>query len=124
MSVVIVVTAFPIPEHRAEVVAAFEEAIARVHGEPGVELYALHEGPDRLVMVEKYESEQARSEHTKGAALADLRSALEGKLSSGLDAQVLVPHPAGDAQKVRYDCAPGKPSHVRKDTDHEHRHSY
>jgi quinol monooxygenase YgiN len=86
MSVVIVVTAFPIPEHRAEVVAAFEGAIARVHGEPGVELYALHEGPDRLVMVEKYESEQARS-------------ALEGKLSSGLDAQVLVPHPAGDAQK-------------------------
>ena len=29
MSVVVVVTAFPIPEHRAEVVAAFEEAIAR-----------------------------------------------------------------------------------------------
>ncbi len=46
---VVVVTAFPVPEHRAEVVAAFEEAIARVHNEPGVELYALHEGPDRLV---------------------------------------------------------------------------
>jgi quinol monooxygenase YgiN len=44
MSVVIVVTAIPIPEHRGEVVAAFEEAIARIHGEPGVELYALHEG--------------------------------------------------------------------------------
>jgi quinol monooxygenase YgiN len=99
MSVVVVVTAFPIPEHRAEVVAAFEEAIARVHGEPGVELYALHDGPDRLVMIEKYESEQARSEHAKGAALAGLRTALEGKLSSGLDAQVLVPHPAGNAQK-------------------------
>jgi hypothetical protein len=26
-------------------------------------------------------------------------SALEGQLSSGLDAQVLVPHPAGNAQK-------------------------
>ena len=51
MSVVVVVTAFPIPEHRAEVVAAFEEAIARVHDEPGVELYALHEGRDRLVMI-------------------------------------------------------------------------
>ena len=37
MSVVVVVTAFPVPEHRAEVVAAFEEAIARVHGEPGVD---------------------------------------------------------------------------------------
>ena len=99
MSIVVVVTAFPIPEHRAEVVAAFEEAITRVHNETGVELYALHEGPDRLVMIEKYESEQARSEHLQGAAPAGLRSALEGKLSSGLDAQVLVPHPAGTAQK-------------------------
>ena len=99
MSIVVVATAFPVPEHRAEVVAAFEAAIARVHDAPGVERYALHEGPDRLVMIEKYESEQARSEHARGAALADLRSALQGKLSSGLDAQVLVPHPAGNAQK-------------------------
>ena len=99
MSVVVVVTAFPVPKHRAEVVAAFEAAIARVHDEPGVELYALHEGSDRLVMIEKYESGQARSEHLQGAALADLRSALESKLSSGLDVQVLMPHPAGNAQK-------------------------
>jgi len=99
MSVVVVATAFPVPEHRDEVIAAFEEAIARVHVEPGVELYALHEGHDRLVMIEKYESEQARSEHTKGAALAGLRSALEGKLSSRLDVQVLVPHPSGNPQK-------------------------
>jgi len=87
MSVVMVVTAFP-PAHRAEVVAAFKAVITRVHGAPGVDLYALHEGPDRLVMIEKYESEQARSEHAGGAAIADLRSALEGKLSCGLDAQV------------------------------------
>jgi quinol monooxygenase YgiN len=99
MSVVVVVTAFPVPEHRAKVIAAFEKAIARVHGEPGVELYALHEGRDRLVMIEKYESEQARSEHLQGAALADLRTALEGKLRTGLDAHVLVPHPAGNPQK-------------------------
>ncbi len=50
-------------------------------------------------MIEKYDSPQARSEHLKGAALADLRSALDGKLSRGLDVQVLVPHPAGDARK-------------------------
>jgi quinol monooxygenase YgiN len=99
MSVVVVVTAFPIPEHRAEVVGAFEGAIARVHDEPGVELYALHEGRDRLVMLEKYESEQARSDHAKGAALAGLRAALDGKLTSDLDPQALVPHPAGNAQK-------------------------
>jgi quinol monooxygenase YgiN len=50
-------------------------------------------------MIEKYESEQLRSEHLKGAALADLRSELAGKLASDLDAQILRPHAAGDAQK-------------------------
>jgi hypothetical protein len=52
-----------------------------------------------LIYFHQYESEQARSEHLTGAALASLRSALEGKLSSGLDVQVLVPHPAGNARK-------------------------
>ena len=99
MSVVVVVTAFPVPEHRAAVISAFEAPIERVHDEPGVELYALHEGPDRLVMIEKYTSAQPRAEHRQGAALADLRSALAGKLSSDVDAQVLVPHPAGNPQK-------------------------
>jgi len=99
MSIVVVVTAFPVPEDRADVIAAFEAAIARVHDEPGVELYALHEGRDRLVMIEKYESAEARSNHSQGAALADLRSALAGKLSTGLDVQVLEPHPAGNAHK-------------------------
>jgi quinol monooxygenase YgiN len=99
MSVVVVVTAFPVPGHRAEVIAAFEAAITRVHDEPGVELYALHEGPDRLVMIEKYASEHARSEHRKGTALAGLVSALDGKLSAALDAQVLVPHPAGNPRQ-------------------------
>jgi len=98
MSVVVVVTAFPIPEQRAEVVAAFEKAIARVHDEPGVELYALHEGQDRLVMIEKYESVEARSEHAKRPALADLLSDLQGRLSGPLDVQVLEPHPAGKAR--------------------------
>ena len=51
MSVVVIATAFPVPEHRAEVIAAFEAAIKRVHDQTGVELYALHEGPDRLVMI-------------------------------------------------------------------------
>ena len=53
MSVVVVVTAFPVPEHRADAITAFETAIARVHGEPGVELHTLHEGRDRLVIIEK-----------------------------------------------------------------------
>ncbi|WP_236795720.1 putative quinol monooxygenase [Amycolatopsis sp. GM8] len=99
MSVVVIATAFPLAEYRAEVVAAFEAAIVRVHDEPGVELYALHEGPDRLVMIEKYESDEARARHGKGAALAELLDALKGKLGSSLNVQVLTPHPAGKPEK-------------------------
>jgi quinol monooxygenase YgiN len=99
MSVVVIVTAFPAPEHRDKVIAAFETAITQVHSEPGVERYALHEGPDRLVMIEKYESEQARSEHAKRPALAHLLAALDGKLTGRLDVQVLTPHPFGNPDK-------------------------
>ena len=99
-AVIVVATAFPIHEHRAEVVAAFEAAIAKVHSEePGCELYALHEGDDRLVMIEKYASQDAVDQHIKGAGLAGLRVALEGKLSAPIDVQVLVPHPAGIKDK-------------------------
>lgn len=100
MSVVIVATAFPIPEHRAQAIAAFEAAMARVHvEEPGCELYALHEGRDRLVMIEKYASQEAVDEHIKGAGLAQLRAALAGKLSTDIDVQVLAPHPGGMSDK-------------------------
>jgi quinol monooxygenase YgiN len=99
MSIVLVATVFPIPEHRAKVIAALETAIKRVHGEPGIERYALLEGPDRLVMIEKYESKQASEAHFQGPALADLMSSLQGKLAQSIDVQTLTPHPAGDPQK-------------------------
>jgi quinol monooxygenase YgiN len=51
------------------------------------------------VIIEKYVSDQARVEHNKGAALADLAAALRGKLSRELDVQVLQPHPVGDGRK-------------------------
>jgi quinol monooxygenase YgiN len=99
MSVIVVATAFPAPEHRAEVIKSFEAVIARVHEEPGCELYALHEGRDRLVMIEKWASQEALAEHGKSPALAELHAALDGKLTADLDVQVLVPHPAGTARQ-------------------------
>jgi quinol monooxygenase YgiN len=101
MSIVIVATAFPAAEHRDEVIAAFEKAMAAVHeAEPGCLLYALHEGPDgRLVMIEKYADQDAVSAHVSGAGLAALRADLDGKLAGQLDVQVLTPHPAGSPEK-------------------------
>src|SRR5215469_11670039 len=100
MSVVVVVAAFPVPEHRAEVVAAFEAAIARVHDEPGVELYALHEGRHRLVTIEKYESERARSEHARGAPLADLRAGMSSADAPRDARSGTVPRVKGDSHDL------------------------
>jgi len=101
MAIIIVATAVPVPEHRDEVIAAFEAAEATVHtSEPGCLLYALHEGGDgRLVMIEKYADEAAVTAHRGGEGLAGLRAALDGKLSAPMDVQVLTPHPAGSAEK-------------------------
>ncbi len=99
MSVIVVATVVPVPEHRDEVIAALEAAIPRVHDEPGCELYALHENNDRLVMIEKWASPELLQTHSAGENLATLGAALAGKTVGELDVQVLRPHPAGtDAQ--------------------------
>jgi quinol monooxygenase YgiN len=99
MSVVVVATIIPVPEHRDEVIAVFTATIARVHAEDGCELYALHEGEDRLVMVEKWASQEALATHSAAPALRELGPLLKGKTVGHLDVQVLTPHPAGTKEQ-------------------------
>ena len=101
MAIVIVATAFPVPEYRDEVIAAIETAQQTVHpSEEGCHLYALHEGPDgRLVMIEKYEDQAAVDAHLKGDGLAALSAAIKGKLAAPMDVQLLAPHTAGSPDK-------------------------
>ena len=100
MSVVVVATIYPLPEHRAEVVALYEAAIARVHAEDeGCQLYALHEDDESLVMIEKWSSAEALQAHAAGAALAEMRPKLEGKLAGDSVVKVYSPRPAGTAEQ-------------------------
>ena len=101
MAIIVVATAIPIPEHRDEVIAAFEAAAEKVHAsEDGCLLYALHETQDgKLVMIEKYESGEAFAAHVKGDGLAALIAALKDKLTGPMDVQMLAPHSAGSASK-------------------------
>src|SRR6266542_4114699 len=93
-AVVVVATIRPLPEHRAEVIAAMEKAIADVHAhDDGCVLYALHEGDDRLVMVEKWASADALAEFSRGAPLAELNQALYAPLLGALVVQQLSQHP-------------------------------
>jgi quinol monooxygenase YgiN len=95
MSVVVIATLDPLPEHRDAVVAAITEAIPRVHAEDGCELYALHEGEDRLVMIEKWSSREALTAHLNAPVLAELGGRLAGKLARPTEIQLLRAHPAG-----------------------------
>jgi quinol monooxygenase YgiN len=96
MSVVVVATLYPRPENRADVVAALEDTIAVVHAQDeGCELYALHEGVDRLVIIEKWVSQDALDTHGRGSAVAELGGRLRDKMAAAGDVQVLTPHPAG-----------------------------
>lgn len=94
--VVVVVTIIPVPEHRSEVIAALERAITLAHAEDeGCLLYALHEGDDRLVEIEKWSGPEALDAHLRGPAVAQLLRDIKGKIVGELDGQVLRPHPAG-----------------------------
>jgi quinol monooxygenase YgiN len=99
VSVVVVATIKPLPEHRDEVIAVFTETIARVHAEDGCELYALQQADDRLIMVEKWASQAALDAHRRGAALAGLNPRLAGKMAGPAEVIVLRPVPAGDPAK-------------------------
>jgi quinol monooxygenase YgiN len=96
MAVVVVATLRPLPDRRAEAIAAVKEVIAQVHAQDdGCLLYALHEGPDRLVIIEKWSDAEALAVHGRGAAVASLGEKLRGLVSGPSDVQVFQPLPAG-----------------------------
>jgi len=99
VSVVVVATIVPRPEHREEVITIITRTVAAVHEEDGCELYALHQADDRLVMVEKWASADALRAHGRGAALAAQGPRLEGKLAGPAEVIVLQAVPAGDPAK-------------------------
>jgi quinol monooxygenase YgiN len=99
VSVVVVATIRPLPEHRDAVIEAFTATIPRVHAEDGCELYALHQAKDRLIIVEKWASADALSTHSKGAALAALNPQIAGKVAGPAEVIVLHAVPAGDPSK-------------------------
>ena len=99
MSVVVVATITPKPDQMDAVREAILAAVPKVHDEPGCELYAVHEGRDSFVMVERWESPEALKVHGTAEALTTLGGQLAGKLDAPLDVRRLTAVPAGDPVK-------------------------
>ena len=99
MSVVVVATITPKPDQLAAVREALLAAVPKVHAEPGCELYALHEGKEEFVMVERWESPEAMKAHGSAEALTTLGGQLADKLAAAPAVRRLTAVPAGDADK-------------------------
>jgi quinol monooxygenase YgiN len=95
VSVVVVATLYPAEGERDAVVAALEVAAESAHAEEGCELYSIHTGKDRVVLVEKYVDMDALVSHGGTPALSTLVASLEGKVIGDMDVQVLRPSPTG-----------------------------
>ena len=99
MSVVVVATITPQPDHVEAVREAILAAVPKVHEEPGCELYAVHEGRGHFVMVERWESAEALKAHGTAEALTTLGGQLAGKLTGAPVVTRLTAVPAGDPAK-------------------------
>jgi quinol monooxygenase YgiN len=99
MSVVVVATIYPQQGSLEEVVGAYVDAAEEIHAEAGCELYALHSGEDRLVVVEKWASPAALGAHATSELMLGLRDLVGDKLAAATDVQVLEARPAGESRQ-------------------------
>jgi quinol monooxygenase YgiN len=99
MPVVVVATMTAKPESVDLVRAACTEAIAEVHGEPGCELYSLHEADGTFVFVEQWADADALKTHSTAPAVGKLFGTVGEHLDGSPDIKMLTPIVAGDRAK-------------------------
>jgi quinol monooxygenase YgiN len=74
-------------------------AVGEVHGEPGCQLYSLHQTGETFVFVEQWADEEALKTHSSAPAVATMFTAVGEHLAGAPDIKMLQPIPAGDADK-------------------------
>lgn len=99
MPVVVVATITPKPESVDTVREALKRAVTSVHGEPGCQLYALHEADGVFVFVEQWADGDALRTHNTAPALAQMVSEIGEHLAGPPDIKLAQPIPAGDPAK-------------------------
>ena len=99
MSVIVVATIIPKPDHFADVRTILVDSISDVHEEEGCELYALHQAGTALVFVEQWSSQNALDRHANGDAIRRVQAAIRGKLMEPPSLVTATAIPAGAAQQ-------------------------
>lgn len=99
MPVTVVATMTAKPDSVDLVRDACRTAIEAVHGEPGCELYSLHEADGTFVFVEQWADEQALKIHGSAPAVGALFGTIGEHLDGAPDIKMLTPVIAGDPAK-------------------------
>jgi quinol monooxygenase YgiN len=95
-NIVVIANIYPTSEARAEVIDILHRTQLTVHrDEVGCELYALHENPEQLTMIEKWTDQASLQAHFDGRAFAELGPQLEGKLAKDIEILQFTPLPVG-----------------------------
>lgn len=101
MSIVIIATLTPEPQHLDEVKSIVLAAVPAVHAEPGCQKYAVHETPQTLVVIEQWDSHEALREHGNGEAFTSMSKAISALLATPMAVQLLQPLDAGTPTQGR-----------------------
>lgn len=99
MPVVVVATLTSKAESVDSVRDILTRAVTDVHGEPGCQLYSLHESGNTFVFVEQWADADALKTHSTAPAVTTMFKAVGEHLAGAPDIKMLTPVPAGDAAK-------------------------
>ncbi|MET9297107.1 putative quinol monooxygenase [Streptomyces sp. NPDC003077] len=96
---IVVATIKTQPGQTETVLNVFRAHAPAVHQEDGCLLYAVHSGPDRVVVVENWADGAALDAHSRGPALAAIAAGVSDLLAEPMDVAVLEPVAMGDPAK-------------------------
>jgi quinol monooxygenase YgiN len=99
MPVVVVATLTVKPESVDAVRDILTTAVEEVHGEPGCQLYSLHQSGETFVFVEQWADDEALKAHSTAPAVAKMFTAAGEHLAGAPDIKMLQPVSAGEPEK-------------------------
>jgi quinol monooxygenase YgiN len=99
MPVVVVATMTAKPESVGTVRDILTTAVEEVHGEPGCQLYSLHQTGETFVFIEQWADPEALKVHSTAPGVTKMFTAAGEHLAGAPDIKMLQPIPAGDPDK-------------------------
>jgi quinol monooxygenase YgiN len=99
MPVVVVATMTVKPESVDTVRDILSTAVEEVHGEPGCQLYSLHQTGETFVFIEQWADPEALKVHSTAPGVTKMFTAAGEHLAGAPDIKMLQPIPAGDPDK-------------------------